>query len=212
MNAIVTPVALDRSKRSLKLQFSFSKWNTELEFLPQRNDETWEEKSRRKGCLSEGILFLPPTERVDISPLVSFLKEAELVLIEAFWKRRIGGGTSSMDAQRYYMVEFSFSFRPNDNYVQTNCHEYFPVLERLAAKSFWRARGFINAFRENNAMVKNQYAVCIPLHLPVHRFRGDGSPVTIWEKDSQGKKIGGKPSFIKAKCSLGIINNRICTY
>jgi len=73
----------------------------------------------------------------------------------------------------------------------------------------WRGRSFFNPFCKNGEEIPVQRAVSVNLEARQPLFRPDGQPVTVWQKDENGKRVGNTPLPLKADYCLRIMGDVI---
>ena len=184
------------------LQFSFSNSKVIPSNVSLLDKETLEERVARKSR-STGFMIIQPTERCSLAEFVDNLKEAGFQLIDAFCKERINPGKPS-----YYAVRFTFS-----QVVEEPSKEIggaIDGLKTITQEALWRIRAFDNPLYKDGQEVDGQRAISINLEVRQPLCLSDGQPITVWQKDSVGNRVGTVPIPIKAGHKLTIIDKEVC--
>jgi len=202
-------VSLDGSVRLVSLQFSFS--NSRVVPLAIRwvDRETLYEQDDRHRHRKSGTMVIEPTEK---SSLVEFLGELEgagYELVDALCQER---PHPKNPRQIYSVVRFLFA---RCEFVDLS-DEFKKVRDNIRAKlsemcrvAMWRVRAFSNPFYENGEEVAGQRALSINLEAREPLFRPDGQPVTRWQKDEEGERVGDAPLPIKPDYRLRILSDTV---
>jgi len=203
-------VALDSTVRLVALQFSFSNPDVIPTTVKCQDRETPEERVERKNYLG-GIMVIEPTEKCSLVEFLKELEAAEYEMVDAFYKERIDA-KDPRGKRTYHMVRFLFA-RCEFAELSDEFKEMRDVsraeLQSICEAAMWRVRSFSNRFYKNGEEIPNQRAVNINLEVRQPFFRPDGQPVTVWQKDENGKRVGDAPLPIKADHCLRIVDDAV---
>lgn len=101
---------------------------------------------------------------------------------------------------RHEFVELSDEFKKVRGIIRTE-------LQSLCEVAMWRVRSFSNPFYKNGEEIPDQRAVSINLEARQPLLRPDGQPLTVWQKDENGKRVGEAPLLLKADYYLRIVGD-----
>jgi hypothetical protein len=196
--------------RLVALQFSFSNPDVIPPTVKRLGRETPEERVLRKSRAS-GVMVIEPTERCSLVELLGELEAAGYEMVDAFYQERIDA-KDPRGKRTYHMVRFLFAHREfvelSDEFKKTR-DIIRAELRSMCESAMWRVRAFSNPFYKNGEEIPDQHAVSINLEARQPLFRPDGQPVTVWQKDENGKKVGGAPRPIKPDYCLRIVGDAI---
>ena len=186
---------LNRSVRLVMLQFSFSNPGAIPNGVKSRQPETIEERTARKSHAS-GVQFIEPVENCSLVEfLESDLDGAGYELVDAFYKPR-----SDQNGRTYHAVRFLFARKEH----VVSCEKFKKVRDSLCDElramvefAAWRVRGFLNSVYMNGEEIPDQCAISLNLEARKPLFRPDGQPVTVWQKDGEGNRLGDAPVPIR---------------
>ena len=203
-------VALNGTVRLVALQFSFSNPDAIPASVKRLNRETQEERVERKNH-SSGVMVIEPTEKCSLVEFLGELEAAGYEMVDGFYKMRIDAKDPS-GKRSYHMVRFLFARR---EFVELS-DEFKKVrdtirteLRSICETAMWRVRSFSNPFYKNGEEIPDQRAVSINLEARQPLFRPDGQPVTVWQKDENGKRMGDAPLPIKGDYCLRIVGDAV---
>lgn len=189
------------SARLVSLQFSFSNPAVippSVKHQPQEREEARNERKSR----ATGKLIIEPTEDVSLKWFIRELEGAGYEMIDAFYQERINPKGQPYGKATFHMVRFVFAPKEHVNLSE----EFRQIQEVLRAeltdicqKAIWRVRAFANPFYQNGEEIPGQFAWSINFESRKPLFRPDGKPVTIWQKDEDGKRVGESPQPLKPK-------------
>lgn len=192
-----------RVVRMVGFQFSFSNPTVVPSVLKRLSQETKEESVDRRSRAT-GVMIIEPTEQCS---LLSFLGELEAEgyeMVDAFYQERVDD-EYPQGKRTYHMVRFLFTrhefaevsdeFRKARDVIRTE-------LQRICEEAMWRVRAFSNPFYGNGEEVDGQRAVSVNLEARVPLFLPNGQPVTMWQKDERGRRIGVAPLPVGPKHTL----------
>ena len=203
-------VALDSSVRLVALQFSFSNPGAMPVSVKRLNQETSEERNERKNH-SSGTLVIEPTENCSLVDFLDDLKSAGYEMVDAFYKERIDP-KYPRGQRTYHMVRFLFARR---EFVDLS--EEFKVVRDIISKelrsicevAMWRVRTFLNPFYKDGEEVIGYRAISVNLESRKPLFCPDGQPVTVWQKDEKGNRVGDAPLPLKPDYCLRVKDNTV---
>jgi len=207
-------ITLNGTVRLVALQFRFSNPDVIPSSVKNRlGRETREEYEKRKSH-SSGVVVIESTEKK--YSLVEFLGELEAVgyeLVDALYQERPhNNAKDTHDKYTYHMVRFVFARR---EFVELS-DEFKKVRDTIRAElrsicedALWCAQVFSNPFYKNGEEIPDQRAVNINLTARQPLFRPDGQPVTIWQKDENGERVGDAPLPLKADYCLRIVGDAV---
>ena len=132
-------------------------------------------------------------------------------MVDSFYKERIDA-KDPRGKRSYHMVRFLFARR---EFVELS-DEFKKVrgviraeLQSICESAMWRVRAFSNPFYKNGEEIPDQRAVSVNLEARQPLFRPDGQPVTVWQKDADGKRVGDAPLPLKADYCLRIVGDAV---
>jgi len=203
-------VTLDSSVRLVALQFSFSNADAIPTSVKRLDRETPEERNERKNHAS-GTPLIEPTENCSLVDFLDEIKSAGYEMVDALYKERIDP-KDPRGRRMYHMVRFLFARR---EFVDLS--EEFKAtrdiisreLRSICEVAMWRIRAFLNPFFEKGEEVIGYHAISINLESRKPLFRPDGQPVTVWQKDEKGNRVGDAPLPLKPDHYLCIKDNAV---
>ena len=196
--------------RLVMLQFSFSNSNVIPASVKRLNRETQDERVERKSH-SSGVMVVEPTEKCSLVELLEDLEAAGYEMVDGFYKERIDA-KDPRSKRTYHMVRFFFARREFmelfDEFkaVRDNIRT---ELQGICEGALWRVRSFSNPFYGKGEEIFNQCELSINLEARQPLFRPDGQPVTVWQKDENGKRVGDAALPIKASYCLRIVGDAV---
>ena len=203
-------IVLNGTVRLVAMQFSFSNPDAIPATVKRLDQETQEERVKRKNY-SSGVMIIKPTEKCFLVEFLGELEAAKYEMVDAFYKERIDA-KDPRGKRTYHMVCFLFARR---EFVELS-DEFKKVrdviraeLRSICESAMWRVRVFSNPFYKNGEEISDQHAVSINLEARQPLFRPDGQPVTVWQKDENGKRMGNVPLPLKADYYLCIVSDAI---
>lgn len=203
-------VALNGTVRLVALQFSFSNPDAIPATVKRQSRETPEERVVRKGY-SSGVMVIEPTEKCSLVEFLGQLEVAGYEMVDGFYKERIDA-KDPHNKRTYHMVRFLFA---RHEFVELS-DEFKKVrdviraeLRSICESAMWRVRSFSNPFYKNGEEIPDQRAVSVNLEARQPLFRPDGQPVTVWQKDENGKRVGDAPLPLKADYCLRIVGDAV---
>lgn len=203
-------VALNGTVRLVALQFSFSNPDAMPSAVKRLDRETQEERVVRKSH-SSGVMVIEPTEKCSLAEFLEELEAAGYEMVDGFYKERIDA-KDPRGKRTYHMVRFLFA---RHEFVELS-DEFKKVrdviraeLRSICESAMWRVRSFSNPFYKNGEEIPDQRAVSINLEVRQPLFRPDGQPVTVWQKDENGKRVGDAPLPLKADHCLRIVGDTV---
>lgn len=203
-------VALNGTVRLVALQFSFSNPDAIPATVKRQDRETPEERAVRKSH-SSGVMVIEPTEKCSLVEFLGELEAAGYEMVDGFYKERIDA-KDPRNKRTYHMVRFLFARR---EFVELS-DEFKKVrdvirteLRSICENAMWRVRSFSNPFYKNGEEIPDQRAVSVNLEARQPLFRPDGQPVTVWQKDADGKRVGDAPLPLKADYCLRIVGDAV---
>ena len=192
-------VILDRTVRLVALQFSFSNPDAILTTVRRLDRETQEEHVIRKSH-SSGIMVIEPIEKCSLVELLGDLEASGYEMVDAFYKERIDA-KDPRGKRSYHMVRFLFTRREfmelSDEFKKVR-DAIRAELQSICETTMWRVRSFSNPFYKDGEEIPDQRAVSVNLEARTPLFRPNGQPVTVWQKDENGKRVGDAPLPLKA--------------
>lgn len=201
------------SVRLISFQFSFSNPRIVPHSLKQleREGETLEKRNERKEREGSGSMIIEPTENCSLVEFLDNLEEAGYEMVDAFYQSRVDP-KDPCGRRMYHMMRFLFARR---EYVDLS-DEFKKVqdtiraeLREICAQAMWRVRVFRNPFFKKGEEIPGQHALSINLEARKPLFCPDGQPVTVWQKDEDGRRVGDKPIPIKPDHCLRIKDNAV---
>lgn len=203
-------MAILHNSRRIVVQFSFTNAAAIPPSVARRNPETLEERIERKSH-STGSMFIAPTPQCSIADFLTELETEGYELVDAFYKPRIDGKDPRSN-RTYHMVRFVFATsdlaKPSDEFKAAR-ETLRAELKAICEGALWRVRSFLNPFYVNGEEVEGQNVVSVNLEAREPLCRPDGQPVTVWQKDADGNRVGNAPLPIAPKSNLHIVDGVI---
>ena len=203
-------VALDSSVRLVALQFNFSNPDVIPTSVKRLDRETPEERNERKNH-SSGTLVIEPTENCSLVDFLGELDVAGYEMVDALYKERIDS-KYPRGRRTYHMVRFLFARR---EFVDLS-EEFKTVRDIISSElrsicevAMWRIRAFLNPFYKDGEEVIGHHAISVNLESRKPLFRPDGQPVTVWQKDEEGNRVGYAPLPLKPDYCLRIKDDTV---
>lgn len=210
------PVTLDTSVRLVTLQFSFSNGGVVPVTIRRLPEETIEERVARKSYPSNGVMAIFPTEKCSLAEFVEELKAMGYELGDASYKKRMDG-KDYRGNKKYYMVRFVFArheFAHLSDETKKLREIFYAELQRICEEAHWRVRAFLNPWYKNGEEVSGQHVISINMEGRRPLFEADDPtrPVTKWQRDEKGRKIGVAPLPLQPECELHVFQGTIDTF
>jgi hypothetical protein len=203
-------VALNGTVRLVVLQFSFSNPDAIPSAVKRQDRETSEERVVRKSH-SSGIMVIQPTEKCSLVEFLGELEAAGYEMVDGFYKERIDA-KDPRGKRSYYMVQYLFA---RHEFVELS-GEFKKVrdviraeLRSICESTMWRVRAFSNPFYKNGEEIPGERAFSINLEARQPLFRPDGTPVTEWQKDENGKRVGDAARPLAPAFLLRVLGSEI---
>ena len=199
--------------RLVAFQFSFSNPNIVPHSLKQleRKGETLEEQNERKAREGSGSMIIKPTENCSLVQFLDNLKGAGYEMVDAFYQSRIDP-KDPRGRRMYHMMRFLF-VRHEDVDISDEFKKVRNVigaeLREICTQALWRVRAFRNPFFKGGEEISGQRALSVNLEARKPLFYPDGQPITVWQKDEKGYRVGDKPQAIKPDYCLHIKDDAV---
>lgn len=188
------------------VQFSFGNGDL-VPLVLQRRLESESKAQARKAASPNGTMILPPTDETAIENLVDDLA-GDYTLVSAFYERRQDTRQAKEKKPYYHVVRFTFARKELAN-VSEDFAKLAPSLSyelfELCRCAFWRARAYLNPRVKDGLIVDGEHILSLNFEARKEVIQSDGQPVTVWLRDSQGRKIGNQPQVLKPKAVLRIV-------
>lgn len=187
---------LDKTVKSLYLQFSFSNENAVPGWLPLKEEETQAESKERRERKTHGtgmsVCVIQSTEGCSLESLLDKIKAAGFTLVNAYYQPRVDPNNPW---KRWFMARYIFV--RNEDVTRDELGEYREEIETglkdLCLLAFWRVRAWRNPFFKNDEPVDGLFAASVNLEARKPRYQPNGSPIVVWQKDSAGNRVGTAP-------------------
>lgn len=194
--------------RWIALQFSFSNQNVIPSGIRNLERETGDGREERKNHCT-GTQVVEPILNCDLANFPANLEAAGYELVGAHCQERI-------DAKgrigKYWMVRFVFVRRefviPSDEFRKVRGIVRLGLME-MCRVAMWRVRIFSNPFFQNGEEVSGQRAISINMEARRPLYCPDGQPVTVWQKDEYGDRVGDAPLPIQPDFHLRLQDGKI---
>jgi len=200
-------VRIDASVRLILLQFSFSRETAVPALLWQRNPERPNERKRRET----GRMVVEPTPNCSLAKFVSDILGCGYELVEAFHQQRIDPKDPA-GKRKYHIVRYVFVRQEYLEEIQEGFKRLRPkILEELQEtleETMWRVRVFANPFFSDGEEIPGQSALSVNLEVRTPLIQ-NGKPVTMWQKDADGNRVGSSPVPIKPEHCLRLEENSL---
>lgn len=206
-------VALNGTVRLIALQFRFSNPDAIPATVKRQDRETKEEYVVRKSR-SSGVMVIEQTSNLhSLTELLADLEVAGYKLVDALYQERPFNEKKNPKGKwTYHMVRFLFA---RHELVELS-DEFKKVrdiiraeLQSICEGTVWCAVVYSNPFYKDGVEVSGECAVNINLTARQPLFRPDGQPVTVWQKDENGKRVGDAPLPLKADYCLRIVGDAV---
>jgi len=191
------------------MQFSFSNARAVPRWIGAEERESPEESKGRKNR-STGKLVIEPVEGCSLMRFVEDIEKAGYTLVDAFSQKRLQKGQVE---NTYQMVRFVFvrnDFLKSPNSFASVRALALASLNEMCKSALWRIRAFLNPYYDHGEKVPGEYFVGINLEARQPLRLLDGRPVTMWQKDERGMRIGDAPLPLQPSHWLRIQNEEIC--
>ncbi|MBI2035674.1 MAG: hypothetical protein HYT12_03245 [Candidatus Liptonbacteria bacterium] len=156
-------------------------------------------------------MVIEPTEKCSLVEFLGELEASGYEMVYGFYKMRIDA-KDPRGKRSYHMVRYLFARR---EFVELS-DEFKKVrdviraeLRSICESAMWRVRAFLNPFYKNGEEIPGERAVSINLEARQPLFRPDGQPVTVWQKDENGERVGDAPLPLKAAYYLRIVGGAV---
>lgn len=195
------------------LQFRFTNSDAITSVVKRLDQETQKEYVVRKRRSSGIMLIEPTTNRHSLVWLLADLESEGYELVDAFYQERPNNEKKDpVGMWTYHMVRFLFARR---EFVELS-DEFKKVqdviraeLRNICESTLWCTVVYSNPFYKDGEEIPNKRAMSINLTARTPLFRPDGQPVTVWQKDENGKRVGDAPLPLKADYRLRILENDV---
>ena len=189
---------LNNSVRLVIFQFSFKNAKYVPGSVRMVMPETYDEARARKERAAGGELVIPLTDNVSLLEFPNDLEESDYELV----------GASHQPRDYKDIVWFTFAQKekaaPRKEFLVRR-NAVFDDLTEIFRTVIWRTRGFLNPyFLEGEPTDEHVFQVCLGARKPL--LRSDGTPVTVWQKDKNGERVGKAPLPLTPDCRLRVIN------
>jgi hypothetical protein len=178
--------------------------------VKRQDRETPEERVVRKSR-SSGVMIIEPTEKCSLVEFLGELEASGYEMVDDLYKERIDA-KDPRGKKSYHMVRFLFARREfvelSDKFKKVR-DIIRAELRSICEAAIWRVRLFSNPFYKNGKEIPDQRVVSVNLEARTPLFRPDGQPITIWQKDENGKRVGDAPLPLKADYRLRIIDDTV---
>lgn len=201
---------LSRNVRIVMLQFNFTNPDAIPPSVKRLGKESNEEHTERKGR-STGVMVITPTENCSLVEFLGQFEETGYEMVDALYKERIDA-KDPRGKRTYHMVRFLFARHEfaelSDEFkeVRDAVRAYF---QTICEKAMWRVRAFDNPFYANGEEVSSHRALSINLEARQPLFQPDGTPIKVWQKDPDGRRMGEAPRPLKADHRLLIVGSSV---
>lgn len=190
------------------VQFSFSSPAVIPQVVKRAERETPDERNERKSR-SSGVLLIEPTEKCSLVGLLGELEAAGYEMVDALYQERIDP-KDPRGRRTYHMVRFLFARREfvnlSDEFEKARI---LAELTEMCATAMWRVRVFSNPFYKDGEEVPGQRAMSINFDARKPLFRLDGQPVTVWQKDEKGRRVGDAPVPLSPEHCLQFVGDTV---
>lgn len=210
-------VVLGRDVRMIMLKFNFSNPNVIPRFVKHLNQETdqgaKDELLFRKNR-SGGVLAIESTERCSIAKFLGEVAVSGYEMVDAFYKKGIDTRDPSIKRKNHTVCFFfarSEFVKLSDEFKKERPLIY-NELWKICKTAMWRVRLFLNPFYKDGEEINGQYALSVNLDVRQPLYCPDGqprTPVMVWQKDKNGKRVGETTIPLKAEYHLRVKDNTI---
>ena len=189
---------LNNSVRLVIFQFSFKNAKYVPGSVRMVMPETYDEARARKERAAGGEPVIPLTDNVSLLEFPNDLEESGYKLVGALHKPR-----DYKDIVRYTFARKEKATSREEFLARRDA--VFDDLTEIFRTVIWRTRGFLNPyFLEGEPTDEHVFQVCLGARKPL--LRSDGTPVTVWQKDKNGERVGKAPLPLTPDCRLRVIN------
>ncbi len=200
---------------TVALQFSFNSERQLPHWMAERGIETVDDHEARKTQFIPGRQFITPWHEKDantVSPLsiVDGLLEADYHLAEVVGQKRL----RAKGKGHYFMARYGFARNvPGIDHPRFGGYlkQIISESRRLTDHVLWRARGFDNTMTPEGVQIDTQSNVSLNFEArnPLYENGNVNRPITKWQLDEQGARIGDKPIPIAATHYLLVEDGQI---
>lgn len=189
---------LDETVRAVELRPSFSNPKIIPPSVIRRKDETLEDHLKRKSH-SSGFVVMEPTTNCSIPALAEEFEAAGYEMVDAFLQKRFDPENKF---KIWYVVRFLFVRReyatPSEEFLAKRS-AIRADLDEMMQSVLWRVRALLNPAYINGIPIEGQQMLSINLEARKPLFNPDGTPVTVWQKDEKGERVGNAPIPLQAE-------------
>ena len=175
---------------------------------PEPQEDRTVRKLRNKYN-SDGICLIQPTKRVDISDLFHDIT-AGYELADAKQQLRRNDRGDYDHVVRYLFVKREFLVESPELIEFATKRDNILAGLWVLCGCMWRTQVYQNPFyKEDGEVADDCVALSVNLKEREELFRPDGQPVTVWQKDEKGNRVGDAPLPLKANYRLRIAEDTV---
>lgn len=180
-----------RKFKVVALQFRFPKASAIPQFLWQMVRKV---SRHGKPASATGTRVISPTEGTSAIAVLEDLDALKYTMVDAICEeRRNEGGADGV----HYVIRFVFAapssgMKPSLTFVRRQSI-IRRELQEIAESALWRVKAFANPFMQGGYVVDGATAANIVFDGRQPFVQGDGQPVTVWQRDATGERIGDAP-------------------
>jgi hypothetical protein len=194
---------LDSSVKLIVVTFNFNSWRWVPKALPQRETEgMFASAKRRIAENAKSAILCEPTEGVCVRTLAEIDKSAGYKLVSAWVQARYRHRKPVYPSVRFVFARSDHATISEE--FTAKREEYLTALREMTTNVLWRVRAFRNPFHKNRHEVPGIRTFQINLESRTPLSRPDGTPITIWQKDENGERVGSTPVPLQSKFELRI--------
>lgn len=206
----VIPIALNASVRLVALRFRFASFEalpSPLRFLIRDAKE-----NKAQYAPTGGIMTIEPTPQCSLAGLREALESAEYQLVGVTCEEQQNTGDRTGKTVHYIAV---FTFAHNqvaaiyDRTFWEMREELRALLTNICESAYWRVRTYLNPFYANGREVPGEHAVSVNLEVRQPLLGPSGTPITEWEKDAEGNRVGEAAKPLAPKSAVHIVGSTL---
>jgi len=188
--------------RLIVVQLIFSNPEAIPRTVDTRPDETQTEALNRV-FLPTTPMVIPPLSGCSLGEFEDSLEREGYILVDAFHKTRVNvelGARERYETVRYIWARREFA-EVTEDFRKKRPH-ISQEFSRIMKGTMWTVKAHINPFFVNGMSVPEQEVLTVVLAKRQPLFQPDGKPITVWQRDRNGQRVGTAPQPIRPFSSL----------
>lgn len=178
-------VKIDISAQLVLVQFTLANAGA----LPAHLRQRTQTQARTAGAA--GTEIVPEGEKTSLAEVPAQLEALGFELVDGHFE------VKPRERRHAWKVQYAFARKGSGREPHP---QFAPLREAAQAElnmlmndAFWRVRVFLNPLFHTGQPVEGKSAICIEADSRLARLHPNGSPVTVWQRDAAGEKVGEAP-------------------